>query len=382
MVAIFTTMSDHTMVTVTPLNNEFARMQPLARLPIFLALEGKRAVVSGGTAGAAWKTELLSAAGAEVHVYAPATSKELLDVAARPPCGPVTIHHRELRAADFAGAALAIAACEDDALAAQVATMARAAGVPVNVIDRPAFCDFSFGAIVNRSPLVIGISTDGAAPVFAQMIRAKLEALIPLGFARWAEAARRWRPRLQALGLNLFDRRRFWETFVREAAAHPDRAPTPKDLDACLTQARGDGARGALAFVGVELDDPEMLTLRAVRALHSADVIMFDASVPAPVLEFARREARKLMIGQSPEEIDALTIRLARQGKRVVRLVSAAASASARQAIASFQRGGIPIDVVSGIGWMTENEAAADRVRTAKIRHRAEDLKSADTSLH
>src|SRR5262249_10587360 len=94
-----------------------------------------------------------------------------------------------------ARAAFAVAAGEDDE-AQRFATAARAAGVPVNVIDKPAFSDFSFGSIVNRSPLVVGISTDGAAPVFGQAIRAKLEALIPQGFARWAEAARRWRPRV------------------------------------------------------------------------------------------------------------------------------------------------------------------------------------------
>jgi uroporphyrin-III C-methyltransferase / precorrin-2 dehydrogenase / sirohydrochlorin ferrochelatase len=350
------------MVTRPPSNYEFVGMH-LARLPIFVALEGKRAVVAGGTAAAAWKTELLSAAGAEVHVYAPERSQELLDVAARPPRGRVTIHDRDLRVADLKGAALAVAACEDDLAAAEFAAMARAAHVPLNVIDRPAFCDFSFGAIVNRSPLVVGISTDGAAPVFAQMVRAKLEAMIPLGFARWAEAARRWRPRLQALGLPPFVRRRFWETFAREAAARPDGTPTPKDLDAWLVQARSDEVHGALAFVGVPSDDPEMLTLRAVRALHLADVILFDAGVPASVLDFARREARKLMIGHSdgsaPGEIDELTIRLTRQSKRVVRLVSSAALHSAQETIASFRRRGIPIDLVSGIGWVSENEAAA-----------------------
>jgi uroporphyrin-III C-methyltransferase / precorrin-2 dehydrogenase / sirohydrochlorin ferrochelatase len=350
------------MVTSPPLDNEFVGMR-LARLPIFVALEGKRAVVAGGSAAAAWKTELLSAAGAKVDVYASARSLELLDVAARPPQGPVTIHDRDLHADDLKGAALVVAACEDDLAAAELASMAHAARVPLNVIDRPAYCDFSFGAIVNRSPLVVGISTDGAAPVFAQMVRAKLEALIPLGFARWVEAARRWRPRLQTFGLTPSNRRRFWETFAQEAAAHPDRAPTPKDLDAWLVQARGDEAPRALMFVGVPFDDPEMLTLRAVRALHSADVIVFDAGVPAPVLDFARREARKLMIGHSahdgsaPAEIDALAVRLTRQGKRVVRLVSAAALESAQETIASFRRRGIPVDVVSGIGRVAENDA-------------------------
>ena len=106
---------------------------------------------------------------------------------------------------DLTGAAVAVGAFEDDASAAAFAAAARAAGVPVNVIDKPAFCDFSFGAIVNRSPLVIGISTDGAAPVFAQAIRAKLEALLPQGFAGWAAAAGRWRA--QAEGDRAFVRR-------------------------------------------------------------------------------------------------------------------------------------------------------------------------------
>ena len=127
------------------------------------------------------------------------------------------------RPIDFAGAAIAVADCADDAAAADFAAAARAAGVPVNVIDRPAFSDFTFGAIVNRSPLVIGISTDGASPVFAQTIRAKIEALIPRGFARWAEAARVWRPRIQALALSFRGRRGFWEKFTARAVAAPDR---------------------------------------------------------------------------------------------------------------------------------------------------------------
>ena len=115
--------------------------------------------------------------------------------------------------------------------------------MPVNVIDKPAFCDFSFGAIVNRSPLVVGISTDGAAPVFGQAVRAKLEALIPQGFARWAEAARHWRPRVQALALSFRERRRFWERFTERAVAEPDRAPDEADIDALLARDAGRHAR-------------------------------------------------------------------------------------------------------------------------------------------
>ena len=156
----------------------------------FFALEGKRAVVAGGTAAAAWKAELLSAAGARVDVYAERHVRRddalagSIRRAARSCCMRAPGSRRSSRRGD-----------RDRRLrrrgeARPLRTAARAAGVPVNVIDKPAFCDFSFGAIVNRSPLVIGISTDGAAPVFAQAIRAKLEALLPQGFARLGGAAR------------------------------------------------------------------------------------------------------------------------------------------------------------------------------------------------
>lgn len=195
--------------TRTPTEAPTPRMEPLARLPVFLSLEGRRALVAGGTPAAAWKAELLSAAGAAVNVYAAQPGEELLALAADPPRGAIVIHPRDWNDDDIVGAAIAVGACDSDDEAARFAAAARARGVPVNVIDKPRFCDFSFGAIVNRSPLVIGISTDGAAPVFGQAIRAKLEALIPRGFARWAEAARRWRSDVQSSGLSFNGRRRF-----------------------------------------------------------------------------------------------------------------------------------------------------------------------------
>ena len=183
-------------------------------------------------------------------------------------------------------------------MAAEFAAAARRAGVPVNVIDRPAFSDFAFGAIVNRSPLVIGISTDGAAPVFAQAVRAKIEALIPKGFARWAEAARAWRPRVHALAMSFRDRRSFWEKFTARAIAAPDVAPTDADLDALLKPSP-ERETGSVIVVGAGPGDPELLTLRAVRSLQSADVILFDECVAADILDFARREAKKMLVGEA-----------------------------------------------------------------------------------
>ena len=350
------------------------RMAALARLPAFFMLENKRAIVAGGTQAATWKAELLSAAGARVDVFAPAFGEDMLSLAAAPPRGDVTLHERPWADDDFAAAAIAVADASDDAEAQKFAAASRAAGVPVNVIDRPDFCDFSFGAIVNRSPLVIGISTDGASPVFGQAIRAKIEALIPKGFARWADAARRWRPRVQAFALPFRGRRAFWERFTERAVSAPDAAPTDADLDALLKPAATQANSGSVILVGAGPGDPELLTLRAVRALQSADVILFDDLVSPDILDFARREARKMLVGKTghrasckQDDINALMISLAKAGRRVVRLKGGDPMIFGRadEEIAACRRAGIAVEAVPGI---TTAQGAASRLLVSLTR--------------
>jgi uroporphyrin-III C-methyltransferase/precorrin-2 dehydrogenase/sirohydrochlorin ferrochelatase len=282
-------------------------------------------VIAGGSPAAAWKAELVSATGARVDVYAGDACNQLWQLATDSSAGKVVLHRRQWTAADLSGAALAIGDFRNDDEAAAFAAAARAAGVPVNVIDKPAYCDFSFGAIVNRSPLVIGISTDGAAPAFARAIRGKIEALLPDGFGRWAAAAARWRAKVQACGLSIASRRKFWELFASHAAANADGNPSPRDFDRFIAGALDSGSapqQGTVTSIAIDPGDPESLTLRAIRALHCADVILFDARVPAAVLDFARREARKIRLGNTSRDgtIDAMTIELKNQGERVVRL--------------------------------------------------------------
>jgi uroporphyrin-III C-methyltransferase/precorrin-2 dehydrogenase/sirohydrochlorin ferrochelatase len=243
--------------------------------------------------------------------------------------------------------------------------------MPVNVIDKPKFCDFSFGAIVNRSPLVIGISTDGAAPVFGQAIRAKLEALIPRGFARWAEAAQRWRREVQAAGLTFNGRRRFWRLFTRDAIVNPDREPTTSDFLRLLSATEAEGTtpdQGSVTLVGAGPGDPELLTLRAVRALQSADVILFDDLVAPEILDCARREAKKMLVGKTghgpscrQDEINNLMLGLARAGRRVVRLKGGDPMIFGRasEEIAACRAAGIPVEVIPGI---TAAQGAAARL--------------------
>ena len=192
-------------------------LEALATLPLFFKLGGRKVVLAGGGAPAVWKAELLAAAGASVTVLAEAPCPEMMELAGALGAS-VTIVGRRWVPGDLTGAALAIADVEDGE-ADSFRSAARAAGVPVNVVDKPAFCDFQFGTIVARSPLLIGISTDGAAPVFGQAIRARIEALLPQSLRAWAEAARAWRPAVQARGFDFRTRRRFWEVFSDRALA-------------------------------------------------------------------------------------------------------------------------------------------------------------------
>jgi uroporphyrin-III C-methyltransferase / precorrin-2 dehydrogenase / sirohydrochlorin ferrochelatase len=375
------------------------RMAPLARLPIFLSLAGKRALVAGGSAAAAWKVELLSAAGAEVDVYAPTSSEELLAIAAQPPVGRVTIMPRDWEAADFSGAALVVGAFDDDRCAARFAETARVLKIPFNVIDKPAFCGFAFGAIVNRSPLVVGISTDGAAPVFAQTIRSRIEALLPAGFAHWAEAARTWREIVKRTGLSFGGRRRFWQLFAAHAVNHPDRAPDDADLDRLLAEAASVAAppeRGSVALVGTGPGDPELLTLRAARALRSADVILFDDAISPDILDFSRREAKKMLVRTSSDErsdhrqeIAARVVMFARGGKRVLRLMMGdpVNSHDAQREIAAYQSVGLTVEVIPGIANSGEDAASradvdtsADVVRGRAHRSHAHRVRKLDPS--
>lgn len=308
-----------------------SRMAPLAVLPVFFKLNGRRVVLAGGSDAAAWKAELLAAAGAEVHVYADQFAEgfaRLIDqsvsgiaagVVSGVVSGRIVTHTRDWQPNDLDDAALAVGAITDDGEAHAFAAAAKAAGVPVNVVDRPEFCDFQFGALVNRSPLVIGISTDGAAPVFGQAVRSAIEGLLPLGLKKWAEAAKTWRGAAKQLGSTMAERRRVWERFSAHALNYPDGEPT----EALLTgfSAKNEVRAGTITLISAPLDDPESLTLRAVRALRTADTLVLSPAIDTGVADFARRESRRIL--EKPASGDPVgmakeVINLALTGERVV----------------------------------------------------------------
>jgi uroporphyrin-III C-methyltransferase/precorrin-2 dehydrogenase/sirohydrochlorin ferrochelatase len=285
----------------------------------------------------------------------------LAALAAAPPAGEVIVHARGWQADDLTGAALAIGDIEDaDEIEAFVAA-ARLAGAPVNIVDKPDFCDFSFGTLVNRSPLIVAISTDGAAPVFGQAIRTRIETLLPETLKAWAQAARDWRPAVQARNLPFAIRRAFWELFTARAMSESGRLPAETDraeLFSALERIEAAPGRGRVSLVGAGPGDPELLTLKAIRALQSADIILYDDLVSPGVLELARREAKRMMVGKTgygpsvkQSDINALIVSLAGQGKHVVRLKGGDPGIFGRagEEIEACRAAGLPVTIVPGI---------------------------------
>nr|WP_314092089.1 siroheme synthase CysG [uncultured Shinella sp.] len=362
-----------------PLLNEApARMEPLAKLPVFWALEGKRVVVAGGTDAAMWKAELLAACGAHVDIYAEAFSEAFGALFARTPDHPaarLTLHARRWTKADLSDTVLAIGDCEDDTAAFCAA--AKAAGVPVNVIDKPDFCQFQFGSIVNRSPVVVAISTDGAAPVLAQTIRRKIETLLPRSLKTWAALAQSLRETVNRRLQPGQQRRAFWEHFSDKVFSTLD-APEEGVGGVLLAEAERLAeapAIGRVTLVGAGPGDAELLTLKALRALQSADVILFDDLVCADVLELARREAKRMLVGKRggrescrQEDINATMVNLAKAGKRVVRLKSGdpVIFGRAGEEIAHLDRENIAVEIIPGI---TSASAMASRLGSS-LTHR------------
>ncbi len=355
-----------------------ARMAPLAKLPVFWALEGKRVIVAGGSDAAAWKAELLAACGAKVDVYANELSETFEQLIVRAPNmregGFIHHPHAHGTRTIFAGAAIAIADCEEDEEARAFFDAAREAGVPVNVIDKPAFCQFQFGSIVNRSPVVVSISTDGAAPILAQAIRRRIETLLPRALKGWAatcpvaarqdQRAAHARPAAPRL-LGGFCRSRFSSSDTPEESVG---GLLLKEAER-LREAPAHSSRGGrVTLVGAGPGDAELLTLKAVRALQAADVILFDDLVSAEVLELARREAKRMLVGKRggrtscrQEDINEMMVKLAKSGKRVVRLKSGDPMIFGRagEEIAHLDRENIPVDVIPGI---TAASAMASRL--------------------
>ena len=296
-------------------------------LPIFLDVRDQPCLVVGGGVVAARKCALLLRAGARVTVVAPR-----LDAAFDADPAAARIAHRaaKFHDEDLAGVVVVIAATDDDAVNRAVAAAARARRILVNVADQPALCSFILPSIIERAPLTVAVSSGGASPVLARLLRARLETLIPAGYGRLASLAASFRDEVKAR-FKPSERRRFWERVLQGPIAElvfSGRDARARDaLARAIENTRLAIDAGEVSLIGAGPGDPDLLTFRALRLMQEADVVVYDRLVSQPILDLVRRDAERIYAGKEraqhalpQDDINHLLVRLAKQGKRVVRL--------------------------------------------------------------
>jgi uroporphyrin-III C-methyltransferase/precorrin-2 dehydrogenase/sirohydrochlorin ferrochelatase len=299
--------------------------------PIFLRLEGQPVLVVGGGTIAARKIELLRKANALVTVVAPELNDTLAALVAQD-----AIKHRneEFKPEHLDGMRLAIAATSRQSVNAWVAHQAEARNIPVNVVDDRELSRFIMPAIVDRSPVIVAVSSGGDAPVLTRRLREKLEAVLPSRLGALAKLAGTLRGLVKRRIAENGERRKFWERFFDGDIAADVLAGREQQAQAAVDQAliaagnhHAQDARGEVALVGAGPGDPGLLTLRALRVLQNADIVLYDRLVSRAVLDLARRDAELISVGKAAgcapipqEKINALLVEHALAGKRVVRL--------------------------------------------------------------
>ena len=333
----------------------YIMIPPVKYLPLFFHLQEVAVLIIGGSEVALRKAELMRRAGAKVTVIAIAIKPALQDLVQQ---GGGRCLHRAFTARDVIGYRLVIAATSNMTTNTQVQQAASAAGVPVNVVDCPHLCDFIFPAIVDRSPVVAAISSSGASPVLARRLRTQLERLLPASLSRLAAFCQRMRDTVKE-SLPGHKRRLFWESFLDDAMSGDLSAQaTAERFSHSLTQHAQRQADGMVFIIGAGPGSPDLLTLRALRLMQSADVVIYDRLASKEVIDLARRDAEKICVGKqrnahlaSQEEINALMIERARQGLRVARLKGGDPYIFGRggEECAALQAAGLSVEVVPGI---------------------------------
>ncbi len=301
----------------------------MQHLPMFYRVRGQRTLIVGGGHAALAKVQLLMRTGAAITVVAAATVDEMEGLARE---GSITLRQKPFAEGDVDGSAVVIAATGNRAVDACVADAARRRGIPVNVVDTPDLSTFLMPAIVDRDPITVAISTAGAAPVLARSVRASIEALLPSRLGDLARFADSFRRAVRANYPRSRARRTFWERFfagpIAAAVLAGDERWARERMLAEVNRPAADRQRdGIVHLVGSGPGDPDLLTLKALRLLQEADVIVYDRLVGAAILDRGRRDAERIYVGKvrgsrarSQDEINALLLELARAGRSVVRL--------------------------------------------------------------
>jgi uroporphyrin-III C-methyltransferase / precorrin-2 dehydrogenase / sirohydrochlorin ferrochelatase len=343
--------------------------------PVFLDLRDRSVLVAGGGEVAVAKLRLLLKTEARLTVFASAPEERVSAWATE---GRIDLREREMGASDLAGAALVYGATGEAASDARVGELARAAGVPVNLVDNLEGSDFITPAIVDRDPVTVAIGTEGAAPVLARKIKAEVEAMLPASLGRLTRIGQAFRARVEHLDSKA--RRSFWSRFYfergpRSLAESEDAARA--ELERMLEEGEA-AAEGFVHIVGAGPGDPELLTLKARRLLHEADVVIHDRLVPAAILDLARREATILEVGKTgygpswkQDDINALMIAHAAAGDTVVRLKGGDPAVFGRldEEIDALEAAGIGYSIVPGITSASAAAAAVGQSLTKRGRN-------------
>ena len=276
------------------------------QLPIFFNVKDRWVAVIGGGGAASRKAEMAMRAGARVKVFAEQLCEEFHELKANErfsfvPRGPLT--------QDLDGCALLYCASEEVEQNRNARVLARAAHVPCNVVDMPELCDFTMPSIVDRSPVVIAVSTAGTSPILGRMIKARLETLLPATYGQVAAFVGRYRKKVGGVLKDFRQRRRFWERIldgsVVDLVLAGHEAEAVAEFDAQLgAAARGAEYRqqGEVYLVGAGPGDPDLLTFKALRLMQRADVVLYDRLIGDGILNLVRRDAERIYVGKLPQE--------------------------------------------------------------------------------
>jgi uroporphyrin-III C-methyltransferase/precorrin-2 dehydrogenase/sirohydrochlorin ferrochelatase len=328
-------------------------------LPVFLRLQGQNALVVGGGQVALRKVQMLLRSGAHVLLVAPEISPEVRKLLA---ATPHALQQRGFADTDLDSVKLVIAATDDSALNHRVFELASARNLPVNVVDQPELCSFIFPSIVDRSPLIVAVSSGGNAPVLARLLRARLETLIPSAYGSLVQLLGNYRELAKQRFGSIAQRMRFWENIVNGPVAELMMSGQHDKAEQLLLETMERDAaqdmKGEVYLVGAGPGDPDLLTFRALRLMQQADVVLYDRLVSQPIMNLCRQDAEKIHVGKQranhtmqQQDISRLLVELAQQGKRVLRLKGGDPFIFGRggEEIEELAAARIPFQIVPGI---------------------------------
>lgn len=328
-------------------------------LPIFLNVRAQNCLVVGGGEVAFRKAVLLDRAGARIRVVAPKVCKPLEQLVI---AGAGELKIREFKESDLDGVFLAVAATDDEAVNRNVSILAKSRGLPVNVVDKPDLCSFIVPSIVDRSPVVIAISSGGTSPILTRQLKEKIEILVPAAYGRLALMLGSFRERVKSVVTDFKTRSRFWETLLSGpmpgmVLAGEENAAR-RFIEKQLAESGSFEPQGEVYLVGAGPGDPDLLTIKALRLMYEADVVLYDRLVSAEIMLKVRPDAEKIHVGKErakhsvpQEQINEMLVRLAKEGKKVLRLKGGDPFIFGRggEEIDKLAEAKIPFQVVPGI---------------------------------